>query len=94
MGENKAAQVKNVSPSPNMGSRLGGRSGNLALRTDSMDQMLTGLEDMPPIQLHELVDQLDCGEDEDPLSGFGQPPPAVGGVLASESFWRCCKSPS
>ena len=63
-------------------------------RTDSMEmphkieQMLTGLEDMPPIQLHELVDQLDCGEEEDPLSGFGQPPPAEDGALAAESFWE------
>ena len=54
-----------------------------------IEQMLTGFEeDMPAIQLHELVDQLDCGEEEDPLSGLGQPPPAVDGVLAAESFWE------
>jgi len=51
-----------------------------------IEQMLTGLEDMPPIQLHELVDQLDCGE-QDQFSGFGPPPPTEEGVLAAESFW-------
>ena len=53
--------------------------------------MITGLEDMPPIVLHDLVEQLDCGEGEDPLSALAQgeePPPAVDGNLAAESFWE------
>ena len=53
--------------------------------------MITGLEDMPPMALHDLVEQLDCGEGEDPLSALAQgeePPPAVDGNLAAESFWE------
>ena len=61
-----------------------------------IEQMLTGLEDLPSIQLHELVDQLESGEQEDQLNGFGllshrmsesTQPPTEDGVLAAESFW-------
>ena len=42
-------------------------------------------------RVRDLVEQLDCGEGEDPLSALAQseePPPAVDGNLAAESFWE------
>ena len=50
--------------------------------------------EMPPIPLNELVDQLECGEREEHLGGFGQLPPLPSlsptedGRLAAESLWE------